>query len=397
MADRPIIPTADAVISPVLEKLYKLRPKSFNFLNLRNGVYWHPVLGYRAQAAQMLRRLALLAGERRLKTATGKALLDYVASEFDAVPETDKTVAEGELTIGRLVPSPLPGGDYPKGTRLTRTAFTQSGIDYPTAEFETLADVHIDFNSLANVVVPVRAIRAGAHANAPIVVGGTNYGITIPSLVGNMGVVDFQVAGGSEGPDDNFVRAFARAYSLGQYGPTIAASRLGALSGTGVRHFLCYDTPATGSQRILVADASWASSDRWARKVQQAIYDADLVGFGCKIGLGTIRNKAVSVAATVALRDSNYLVETTEIDIAIQKAVRSYFDDRLDWNQWSKPALRSAITRAHPKIFSCSLATVLDAGDGSSISEVIVPDYTIEQFHFYLANNAMKLTYVGPS
>lgn len=391
------MPTADAVITPVLEKLYELRPTSFQHLNLRSGVYWHPVLGFRAQAAVVLRRLALLAAERRLDTATGKALLDYCASEFDAVPETGKTFAQGTITLGRNAMLPLPGGDYPKGTRVSRSTFVQNGVTLQSAEYETLADVHLDAGSAAPVTVPVQATRAGADANTPIDVTGGVFNITIPNRIANVTVNDFQAAGGSDGPGDDFVRFFARTYALGQYGPTASASKLGALSSTGVRHFLVYDTVATGSQTILVADESWASSDRWARVVQQSLIDNDLVGFGCKVAVGRVRNRIISVTVSVTLRDSNYLHETTEIDLAIQKALRSYFDDRPSWNTWNADSLKSVVAHAHPKIFGCASLAVNDAATGSPLTEILAPDYTQEQVHFLLANNAVKLTYLGPS
>lgn len=397
MTEKIIVPTADAVVTPVLEKLYEKRPRSFAHLNLRSGVYWHPVLGFRAQAAKMLQRLILLAAARRLKTATGQDLIDYVASEFESVPETGKTFAQGHITLGRGGPSPLPGGSIPKGTRFTRTSFTSLGIEFPTAEYETLADAFMPVNSTENVTVPIRATREGAHANTPLLTASNQTGITFPSIIENVAVIDFAAAGGSEGVDDPYVRHFAQAQAVGQYGPTSAASKLGALSGTGVRHLLVYDEVSTGTQKVLIADASWASSSSWANLVQQKMYDADLVGFGCRVEFGVLRNKAVSVSATIALRDANYLAETTEIDIAIQKAAQSYFDDRQDFNVWNTDSLKSIIARAHPKIFSCSSAVVKDMNDDSTVSEILSPNYATEQFHYYVASNAMKLSYVGPS
>lgn len=398
MSDTILIPTADAIIEPVIAKIIEKRPKSAQYLNSRTGVYWHPVLGYRAQAAMMLKRLAQLAAERRLKTATGKALLDYVASEYDAVPETDKTYAEGTITLGRGDGETFPGGDYPKGTRITRSAYTSYGVSLESAEYETLADAHIDVSSSVSVTIPIRATRTGAHANHPLLLASDPaQKITIPNLVANVIVTDFQVGGGSEGADDTFVRLFARAYSRGQFGPISSASKLGALSATGVRHLLVYDVPTTGTQHVLVADSSWGSSERWAGAVQQSIYDNDLVGFGCKVVVDRLRNQVISVDATISLRDATYLAETTEIDLAVQKAVRSYFDDRVDWNLWNADSLKAAITRAHTKIYSCSSVTVRDATSGAALDERTSPDYSSEQYHYYLASNAMKLTYVGPS
>ena len=398
MADNIIVPNADVVVSAFLEKLYEKRPTAFPHLNLRTGVYWHPVLGYRAQAAKMLKRLVLLAADRRLKTAEGQALLDYVTSEFlETLPNTDKTFAEGTVTLGRS-PGSLPAGVYPSGTKLTRSSFTVQGVTFPTAEYETLADAYIPPNDAGVLVtVPIRATRAGAHANTPLLTTSNQWNITIPSLVTNVHINDFQCGGGSEGADDEFIRTLARAAAQGQYGPTSGASKLGALLGGGVRHFLVYDDLPTASQKILIADESWGASSRWANTVQQAMYDADLVGFGCKVTFASVRNVVISVTATVALRDSNYLRDTLEIDLAIQKAVRSYFDDRPDWNTWNTDALKGAIARAHAKVFSCSSVTVTETYSGSPLTEILTPNYATEQFHYYLAANAMRISYVGPS
>jgi hypothetical protein len=393
MSDTVIIPTADAVITPVLEKLYELRPSSFRHLNLRSGVYWHPVLGYRAQAARMLQRLTQLAGERRLKTAEGTALLDYVASEFGPLPETDKTFAYGAVTLARTDPAQRAVVNIPKGTKILRTAFTSLGVKFAAAEYETLADAMVPYASTATITIPVKATSAGADANAPILYGNTTTGITAPSLGAPLSVLGFEAAGGSDGPKDDFVRLYAKTYALGQYGPTLAASRLGALSATGVRHLVTYDAPSSGTQTILVADESWASSQRWADRVLQNMYDSDVVGFGCKIAVYELRNKVVTATATVSLRDPQYLTDTSEIDVAIGKALRSFLDDRPDFTSWTYAAMKSAISRAHPKIFSCTAVLLKDAFDGSSISEPTGSTY----FHFLLASNSVATTYTGPA
>lgn len=396
MADKLIVPSADAVVTPVLEKLYELRPASFRHLNLRSGTYWHPVLGFRAQSAVALRRLTSLIAARRLDTAEGRELLDYIASEHEAVPETAATRAEGTITV---VPgAPLLGGTIPRGSKVIRTAVTSLGIDIPTCEFETITDTYVQPGSSTPVVIPIRATREGVEGNTPLLTAATSTaGVSFQTNVRGLTVSAFETAGGSAGADDPYARRFARTYSLGQYGPTSAASKLGALSGAGVRHFLEFDEVSSGTQRVLVADASWASSDRWAKKIQQAMYDADLVGFGCKVTFGRVRNIVIAVDATVVLRDTNFLEETTDVQLAIQKAVRSYFDDRADWNVWNESALRSVIARADRKIFACPSVTVRNASTGATLTEILTPDYTAEQFHYYAASNATKLTFLGPS
>lgn len=405
MTDKILIPTPDAIVGPVLEKMYEVRPTTFQHLNLRSGVYWHPVAGFRAQAAKALGRLADRAAARRLNSATGQDLRDYVASEFlFDVPELGKTYAEGTVTLSRAdLTAPLTGGDYPKGTRVSRSSQIVSGVVLPPASYETLVDVHVDDGSTADVVLPIRATLPGSSSSYRAAVGidvpvSTLVSVSNPNLVPNMTVTDFQVGGGSDEGDDPFIRAIAKTAARGQYGPTADASKLAAITSLGVRKFLVYDRVDIGAQRILVADSAWCSSDRWAAIVQGGIYDSDLVGFGCKMSVGSVFNYGISATAQVALRDANYLADTSDIDDAIRKATRSYFDDRPDWNLWNKDALRSAIAVSHPKILSCLSVTVKSLGAGTpEVSEILTPDYTTTQYHFLLASNAMTTSYVGPA
>lgn len=398
MTDLILVPSADQVLIPTLQAMYAKRPSCFKHLNLKSGVYYHPVHGYRAQAARMLSRLTELAGARTLKTATGSELLDYARSEFDLDIETAKTKAEGTLTLSRTSVSPTPGGFYPKGTRVTRSAFVSLGIAFESAEFETLADAYVAAGANPAITeIPIRCTREGTAGNTPLLTQNATLGVTAPSLVGNMSVSGFATAGGSDGADDPFVRNFARSQARGQFGPTSEASKFGVLAASGVRHFLVFDSALEGKQTILIADASWASSGRWAGKVQQSMIDNDLVGFGCVIIVGQISSKVVTVTSTVVLRDGNDRNDTTEIDVAIQGAVASYFDDRPDFNTWTTESLKSAIVQSHTKIFRVVSAVVSDASDNTTLSEIPTADFSLPQYHYLVSNQAVKITYQGPS
>lgn len=398
MSETPILPTADAVLSKVLERFCELRPNAVQHVNLRTGVYWHPFLGYRAQTAAALARLLTLIKDNRLTTAEGRALLDYVASEYAALPESDSTNALGELSLTRT--STTTAGDIPAFTRFARRAGIKTQIPLQAATYETLVNAHFDVGQATVGPIPVRAVTIGEDSNHPIRTDSTTLGVTGQNLFDStISVSDFGAAGGSttgKPSFDAYVRKYAKAFAAGQYGPTSGASRYGALRGAGVRNILVYDVPEVGTQKILVADESWASSSRWAGLIEQGIYDADLVGFGCKVSVDTVRNVVISVDATVKLRDKNYAAETTAIDAAIAKAVRSYFDDRRDWNVWKTDALKAAISRCHNKILSCSGVTVKGTA-GETLTESPTPDYSEEQFHYYLGQNAMRITYTGPS
>lgn len=393
---KPIIPTADAILRPALERMYTLRPRSFEHLNYRSGRYWHPFLGFRAQTARLLKLLSQRVDANRLKTATGQDLIEYVASEFSAIPDPGATFAIGEATLTRTTSTVA--GDVRKGTKITRRANLETQMPLQAAEYEILADVHFNVGQTVAGPFAVRATITGENANHPIRTDSVPHGVVISTgslFDKTITVTAFSAAGGSTGVDDPYVRRYARAYNIGQYGPTEAASRYGALSATGVRNLLAYDVPGTGTERVLVADVNWASSTRWAKTVEQSLYDNDLVGFGCKVECDVVRNKVVSIECNVALRDINYARETTELDIATRAAVQNYLDNRVDWNVWKAGALQGAISRAHPKIFNCTSLVMRDTA-GNVVPEITSPDYALEQFHYALSNGAVKATYSGP-
>ncbi len=398
---------ADAIIGPALDEFYVRRPKSFQHLNLREGVYWHPFAAHRGQVALALQYAASLIEANSLR-ASGQDLRDYVASEFTDPPAIDGTYAHGQLTLVRPTSSELPAGDIPKGSRVVRQANLTTQIPLKEATFETLADAHIDAGQLESASIPIKAAALGATSNHPTRSDNADHGVIVQGSLfdPNLTVSAFEAAGGSDNASgeaetaarleaDEYVRQFARAWSKGSSGPNIDASRFGALSYPGVRHHLVYDDVAIGAQRIMVADSSWASSARWLELVQQWIYDENLVGFGCRVVATPVRNKVISISANITVRDWNYASNTLELDEAVRKAVRAYFDDRLDWNIWKARALRNAITRAHWKILKCSSVTVFDT-TGAVLPEIASPDYSAEQFHYYLANNAVTATYTGP-
>lgn len=394
MSDRPPLFTADEILTAALESQYSSRPSSFPHINLRSGVYWHPYLGFRGQAATNIIRLASLVQSSSLR-ASGQDLLDYVASEFDALPSSENSFAVGEVSFVRTTSTT--SGDIPAGTVLNRKANALTQIPIASAQYEMLLAVHFAVGQTVAGPVPVRAKTAGPPSNHVLRTDSVPHGVkvSIELFDETITVSTFTAAGGGLKADDTFVRRYARAFAAGQYGPTAAASRYAVLRASGVRNLLVFDAPGTGVEKLLVGDSSWASCDRWAKVVQQEMYDAGLVGHGCKVVVAPLRNRVVSLRATVALRDRAFIADTTEVAKAVRSACAAYFD-REDWNVWKTNGLRSVITRAHPKIFHCSSAVVVALDTGLTLSEVTTPNYTLEQLHFYLAQGAVDITYTGP-
>lgn len=395
MSDKAILFTADQILTPTLEKMYEKDPISFDFINLGKGIFWHPFLGFRGQATIHCARLADLVKSCSLR-AEGKELLAHVASEYDALPDISGSFAIGEASFVR--PTATIAGDIPKGTILSRAANLAAAIPLVASQYETLVPVHFNVGQLTAGPVPIQAKTTGSNPNHLVLTSTVPHGVTIANALFDklISVSTFSAGGGAEAADDAFVRKYALAFSIGQYGPTTDASRYAVLRATGVRNLLAYDIPGTGTQKIIVADKKWGSSARWAKFVQQSVYDAGLVGHGCKVIVDQIRNTVITFEATIVLRDRNDTADTTDVDLAVREAVRAYFDDRVDWNVWKSNALKAAITRAHEKVLHCSTVTVKDS-DGSTLSETGSVDYASEQKHFYLANGAATITYTGPT
>ncbi len=397
MTTRTAVPTSDKILAIALQRFYALRPRSFEHINLRSGRYWQPWLGFRAQIATNIARLSRLVTDSFASTAKGEALIAWVASECAESPDTAETTAIGSLTIGRGDGSTNPAGDIPKGTRFPRAQSTSASVTIEPAVYETLTDAHFDVDQTTPVTIPIRATRPGAHANHPIVIPELAHGVSTPTLFDpTLEVTAFEAAGGAGKMIDGVILRFAKAATPGLYGPTRAASTFGALRTPGVRHCIAFDDPLTGTQRIVAADESWASSSRFSALVERSMFDDGLIGFGCKVSPLGVRNKLISVDLTVRLRDRSYLSDTTVVDEAIKKATRAYFDDRADWNVWKASGLKGAIVRAHRSILNCTSVLVKDTSDSSTLSEIVSPNYTQEQFHYQLANNAMRISYLGP-
>lgn len=397
MTTRTAVPTTDSILAAALNRFYELRPRSFDHINFRTGRYWQPFLGYRAQIALNILRLAGLVRDSFATTAKGAALVEWVASECAESPDVNETTAVGSVTIGRGPGSTLAGGDIPKGSRITRAASTISSVTVQAAVYETLADAHFDLGQTTPVTIPIAASRAGEQSNHPILVPAPALDFSLPTLFDRkLTVTAFDAAGGSDKMQDPVIRRFARAVTPGLYGPTRDASVLGALRTPGVQHCIVYDDPGTGTNTILVADESWASSSRLSAQVEQGMRDAGLIGFGCRVAAVGVRNQIVSVDATVRLRTPGLLVDPTEIAEAIRVASRAYFDDRADWNVWKFSSLKGAIVRSHQGVLNCTAVSVKTA-NGEELREISAVDFSKEQFHYLLASNAMRLTFLGPT
>jgi len=387
---RSQIPTSTSVIGPGIAALIAARPRTLPLVNYGAGVYSHITAGLEAQAALAIARLADGAYNGRLPLARGQALRNLAGSEFDASLDFAPTRARGALTLTRLTGAAF-AGVIPKGSRFVREATTAVPVPLPGAAFLSVDDVNVPLG-VRTVRVPIEATSDGAAPNSPPTT------VALPALTIGSQLFDnawkvtaYEVAGGSDGVSDDDLKRYARFYATGQYAPNRNALAAAMLAATGVKHFILVDNTAAGVGEAYVMDQSWASGADWAARVQQGIYDAGAVGFGAKVRVYPTTNRVITSALTVRLRSPNSLADTTDLDLLIKRRLRSYFDDRPDWNMWTLAAIRGVISRADKRILRCTSAAIYDE-TGAPLAEPRPGTY----LHYYLANNGVTTTYQGP-
>lgn len=253
---------------------------------------------------------------------------------------------------------------------------------------------------------PIEATVDGPGQNLPIwSVGGAELTIKATSPLFDSGatlpfaVTALYAAGGSNGQTDPELRRASTASWTGTYGPTGGALAAGALRSQGVSHLRVPENRVRGGSVVYCADGTWSWSARFAAGVERELRDGWL-GQGCRLSSGRVVNRIVRVEATIALRDADLLVDPSAITTSLNAACQGYFDDRPDWHIWRTATLRAVLSRANRSILRCSDVKVLDylgqpiaEPDEVTLGVGDPPDIT----HWYFAENALLVSYVGPT
>jgi hypothetical protein len=400
----PIIAPVSAIITPAIDAIVALRPESLGHFN--SGGRWSDLPAmWRAQALLALTRVGDEARSARLRFAKGDALRSLCASEFDTVLPVEPQTAVGLVALSRPAPSigTAPAGVVKKGTRFVKAA-DPNGIPVPigAATYEASRSVYIAQGQLDGVDVPIVATSAGADANVPIF---TNYAAPTsiqpaqplfdPTLV----VDECAAAGGSSGLTDPVLVAAARAYAIGQFGPTQGAMIAGMLRQRSVRHYAVFPAGVLQYAQYYPTDESWSSSVQFLNAVAQELA-TNWQGFGCRSRGGPVLNTHIATSATIVLKSADSLNDTDEIDDNVRAVAESYFNDRPDWYSFRLAALQSMIARADPRILHCSSVAVTDAVTGDTIPEPGTFGQTWKGggiIHWYLTDRTVTTTYQPPS
>jgi hypothetical protein len=394
MADAPIIPRPEQALGPGVERLVALRPAAQAFIDV--GRYGNVFAGWRAQIARLIQRLVREVAASRLETATGAALRDLCASEFDTVLPVEPRAAIGDVMLLRNVDGAP--GVIPKGTRFRRPTKADPLLPRTEATYVTPMDVVVP-QGLFHVPVPIVATRPGAFANTPTGLYAQSqqpFGTADLQLADTLFDKSFSVqsasaAGGSDGLTDDVLRAAARAYAVGRYAPTVGAVLAQALL-HGAVHVAVIEDPVAAQSQVLALDTSWATAPSWRVTLQTAV---NAEGFGLRAQVFDGTNTFVRVKASIALRRELNVTDTSPVTAAINAAAAAYFNTRADWYSFRAGALRAALSRAHRAIRACTSVAFVDAAPtGDPVSEPTVPvSPTAGAIHWALPPGAVEVTY----
>ena len=396
----PAIPNANDPIGVGINAMVAARPSILPHVD--TGRYANVLIGWRAQAAMLIARIADEVRSSRLATAQGDALRALVASEFDI-----QTNGDGRSTAIGLVNASRSGtgaGTIPSGTRWRRVPNPNLSPPVKEATYVTTEDVFVQTGMTSGILLPSRCTQDGITGNINPDDGTYTNTVTTPyqwiDPVFDPTLTFFAVSmgGGAEITVDDDLRRAARAMAQGRYAPVTSALLAFAYRGQGVRRAAAIEDTSTGITRMIVADGSRGGSSLWASRVRQGLEDAPAIGFGCRVQVYPATIGWVAVTATVVLRDSRFQNFTSDISNAIRAALTSYFTDRDDFYAYKTPAVRAVISRADPRILTCTSAVVTTA---TGFSQIDPPPYQpgnppINVF-WTLASRGLSVTYQNPS
>ncbi len=412
MAD-PQIPRVNELLGAGFDAIAAQRPSAVRHLAFgRYGDVFH---GWKAQAQLVLRRLAHEAKSTRL-ICGGRPLLDLLASEFDAIVDPSPQKAVGTVVLRRnyATAGEFTGGVIRAGTKFRRPANATACPQAKEALYESTEPVYVGTDSVAapapltgrvqRVVVPIRAVTAGASANitqvySPILSDSDNPPIEKADTLFDsaFAVVYGDAAGGSSAPQDAKLRQLGKALGSGQYGPNEAAILAGLLLTSGVAHAAVREKTSSGTVLAWIADESWAWSDKLRDTALQNLNDTWL-GFGCACSIGQTSTVPVGVSVSATVRDKRTFADSSGLTEKMRQSVKAYFNDRPDWYSWRHAGIKGAVMRSDRRLLEVTDAVVKDL-DGNTISEPsgALPTTTINPIVYrYIDDTNVSITLASP-
>lgn len=405
-------------MTPAVQSLIAARPKAA--LHLAAGIYGDVLAGFEAQATIWRDYIATECVAGRLPKSEADALVELAGSDFWSNPDRSALAAVGEVQLTRVLVNASASatgqfqtGTIKNGTRFALVANQSAKPSVQAAQYSASEDVYVGSDDTSPVVpldggtyqhaqtvtVPIAASVSGQQANTLTVIGEDPAQGTIlnPLFDSTFTVALLRAAGGSTGVDDPWFRVIAASELAGFFGANNAALVAGAMEVPRVRHLaLSLDTDKAIAQ-VFVGDVSWAASDRMRQLVAQNIAKT-YQGWGCRVSVLPIQNQLVGTVASVTLDSAQSITASSDIAANIRTALRSYFDDRPDWYTFGLSAVRAIIAQSDNRILTCPTASVRDQFDAELSPPPRFIDPTLGYAtHFYLLDDAVRLTFSAPS
>ena len=393
----PILPNASSLLSPAIDAIVALRPESRPFFSY--GGNWQNLTAmWRAQVLVLLARLGDETMSARLKFATGERLRTLCASEFNTTLPPDPQPAYGTIGVSRSGTGP---GVIPAGTQFVKAA-DPKGVPLPVAAATYVTTQTVYFaEGISGGYVNLVATSPGPAGNIPYFPAYFGAPVQPASPLFDptfKGVSPFIAAGGSSGLTDPVLVAAAKAYAVGQFGPTDGATLAGALRQQSVRHYAAFAAGKLPYAQLFLADESWASTAAWYNRIAQEIANA-WQGFGCRIRYGFVQNVQITLTATLVLQSTDDLADTSAIDANVRAAAEAYFNDRPDWYILRAASLEAVLSNADARILHCTSVGVFDAVLGTPIADTVnsfASSWTGTITHYYLTDASVTATYEPP-
>lgn len=380
---KPIVPPSSEIIAPAIAALTGQRPRSFQAVNYGQGNYSVIFKGLEAQVNLALNELLGRVIARNPYLASDADRTEYIDSEYE-LPPTDPTKAVGSLTLDRTTStSPKIEGVVRKGSRIRRSPAPNITIPLVAADYVVSRDTYVALNQ-NTVTVPIEAVQTGEAPNVPyapsVVYPMPSFSDTLFDT--NFSITAFDAAGGSSGRSKLDELRYMTSYALSQYGPVDDALVAAAMRAGAASHVL------VDGADVWVADPVWGGSSRWAGLLAQAMNEDEILGYSTRFNVRLIPSIPVGAQLTVMMRDSRYLADTSAIDTEIRDAIRSYFDDRVNFNIVTNAALQGVVSRVDPiRVLRCTSAALVNL-DGSPFT------MPTSVSHAYLAN--VTVSYIPP-
>lgn len=244
------------------------------------------------------------------------------------------------------------------------TIYAGTEIRVPKAEdgrsYRFLATVDRSILSSAlTVEIPCEAVDAGEASNVGTVTGGLALtGTPGPLFDTTLLPSSITVAGGYDVETDPELRERQRVYEQGRQKATMAAVIFGCLLVPQVKHVVAVNVrdPHLGSFcRVYIGDVNWESTETMLDDVATLLEAWRGMGPSCTVAAMT--QSDVTVTATLRMARPIAFYDVNKVRAAAVKAVRDYFDARIDPYAYELAMIQGRLARVHDEVSSVTLAS----------------------------------------